>query len=144
MHPNNEVVIGNLADGYRWSRDNKKAIGAYDKAISLAYNDLRVNARNATALESLALCFAKKGEASLAAYYIRQARSINASDPQLIYSEAVIRALANQPESAVESLRSAFEKGTSPWQAKLDPEFSSLQTNPAFIKLVNDSVEKSK
>jgi len=144
MHPNDEVVVGNLADGYRWSGENKKAIDAYDKAISIAYKDLRVNAKNATALGSLGVYFAKKGDASLAAHYIRQARSIDASDVQLIYEEAVIRALANQPDLALESLRSAFEQGTSPEQARLDPEFRNLWTNRAFQNLMSDFLAKPK
>jgi hypothetical protein len=92
----------------------------------------------------LGLCLAKKGETSLADYYIRRARSIDASDVQLIYDEAVIRALANQPQLAIESLRYAFKKGNSPEQAKLDPEFKSLSDNPDFIKLVSESLDKSK
>jgi len=92
----------------------------------------------------LGLYFAKKGELSLAEHSIRQARSIDASDPQLIYDEAVVHALANRPELAIESLRSAFKTGISPEQARLDPDFESLRANSAFIKLVNDSPEKSK
>ncbi len=144
MHPNDEVVIGNLADGYRWSGQQKKAMETYDRAMSLANKDLDVNPKDATALGSLGLYHAKKGDTSLAQHYIHRARSIDASDVQLIYDEAVIRALANEPELAMESLRSALAKGISAEQPMLDPEFISLRDNPVFKKLMSDSLQKSK
>jgi len=142
MRPNDQAIIGNLADGYRWSGQQKKAMETYDKAIALANKELDVNPKDATILGSLGLYHAKKGNASLANYYIHRARSIDASDRQLVYNEAVMQALANQPGAAMESLRSALEKGVPPEQAMLDPEFSSLRTNPAFQKLISDFPSK--
>ncbi len=142
MRPNDQAIIGNLADGYRWSGQQKKAMETYDKAIALANKELDVNPKDATILGSLGLYHAKKGNASLANYYIHRARSIDASDRQLIYSQAVMQALANQPGAAMESLRSALEKGVPPEQAMLEPEFGSLRTNPAFLKLVSDFPSK--
>jgi len=144
MSPNNDAIMGNLADGYRWSRQEKKAMATYDKAISLANKELEVNPKDATTLASLGLYHAKKGDLALAEHCLHRARSIDASDPQLIYDEAVVLVLANRPEPALASLRSAFEKGASPEQARLDPEFQSLRTNPAFQKLVSDFLEKPK
>jgi tetratricopeptide (TPR) repeat protein/TolB-like protein len=144
MHPNDQGVLGNLADGYRYSGQDKKAMEAYDLAIARATKDLDVNPKNATALGSLGVYFAKKGEISLAGHYIRRARAIDSSDVQLAYNEAVIYALANQPDLAIGSLRSALEKGNAAEQAALEPEFASLQSNPNFKKLVSEFLEKSK
>jgi serine/threonine protein kinase/tetratricopeptide (TPR) repeat protein len=142
MRPNDQAIIGNLADGYRWSGQQKKAMETYDKAIALANKELDVNPKDATILGSLGLYHAKKGNASLANYYIHRARSIDASDRQLIYDQAVMQALANQPGAAMESLRSALEKGIPPGQAMLEPEFGSLRANPAFLKLESDFPSK--
>jgi serine/threonine protein kinase/tetratricopeptide (TPR) repeat protein len=142
LRPNDQGILGNLADGYRWSGQQKKAMETYDKAISLANKDLDVNPKDAGTLGNLALYHAKKGNASLANYYIHRARSIDASDPQLIYNEAVTQALASQPDAAIESLRSALEKGVPPEQAMLEPEFSRLRMNPAFQKLLSDFPSK--
>ena len=142
MRPNDQVIIGNLADGYRWSQQHKRAMETYDKAIALANKDLEVNPTDAGTLGNLALYQAKKGNASLASYYIHRARSIDASDPQLIYNEAVTQALANQPDAAIASLRSALERGVPSGQALLEPELSSLRTNPAFRKLLGDFPSK--
>jgi tetratricopeptide (TPR) repeat protein/class 3 adenylate cyclase len=142
-HPNDEVVVGNLADGYLWSGQREKAKATYKKAISLAIADLGVNPKDTSVLGDLALYYAKTGQAALADYYIRQARSVDASNAELIYCEAVVRALANQQAEAMSSLRLAFERGISPRQAKLDPELKSLQGRPEFQKLVAEYLNKS-
>jgi serine/threonine protein kinase/tetratricopeptide (TPR) repeat protein/TolB-like protein len=142
VHPNDEAVRGNLADVYFWSGEKKKAMETYDKAISLANEELRVNPQGANALGDLARYHARRGDMSLAEHYIRQARSIEPSDPDLIYEEAQVRALANRQVEALESLRMAFEKGCLPEQAKLDPELSSLHNDPGFQKLVREFQSK--
>jgi len=144
MHPNDEAIIGNLADGYRWSGQSEKARETYDRAISLAQKQLRVNPKDSGTLGDLALYYAKTSEMPLAQYNIRRARSIDSSDVQLAYNEAVIRVLDGQAEPALESLRLALEKGVSPEQARLDPEFKSLQGNPAFKKLLDDFADRKK
>ena len=87
--------------------------------------------------------YAKIGEPALADYYIQQARSIDSSNPDLIYNEVVVLVLANQPTQAIKTLRLAFEKGISARQAKLDPELKSLQGRPDFQQLVAEYLNKS-
>jgi len=142
-HPNDEVVVGNLADGYRWSGQRERAKVAYDKAISLAIANLGVNPKDADVLGDLALYYAKTGQASLADHYIRQARLIDATNPDLIYGEAVVYVLAKKPAEAMKSLRLAFEKGFSPGRANLDPELSPIQGRPEFQKLVAEYLDKN-
>ena len=61
-------------------------------------------------MAGMALYYAKKGDSTQALQFIRLSLFrpyIN----QLIYNEAVVRALANQPEEALEVLREASQKG---------------------------------
>ena len=143
MHPSEEVVIGNLADGYRRCGQREKAMTNYDKAISLAIADLGMNPRNENVLGDLALYYAKTGQVPLAEHYIGRARSIDASNPELIYEEAVVWVLANKPTQAIESLRSALDKGLSPERARLDPELSPLHGKPEFQRLVSEKLDKN-
>src|SRR5215831_16122828 len=83
MTPNNEVLFGNLGDAYRWSGHSDKAAAAYDKAISLCFQQLQVNPRSAETMGDLALYYARKGDARNGLQYIQQARSINPGDVQL-------------------------------------------------------------
>jgi eukaryotic-like serine/threonine-protein kinase len=136
LNPNDEINVGNLADAYRWSGQKAKADATYDKAIALAFKDLQVNPRDAAAMQSLALYYAKKGDAANAQDFIRRARAIDRNNVNYIYGEAVVDMLAGHPSEALRPLREAFEKGFAPVQAVNDPELEGLHQNPEFRKLV--------
>jgi eukaryotic-like serine/threonine-protein kinase len=143
MKPNEEVWVGNLADAYRWAGQPEKAKATYDKAIALAYKELEVNPRNPTALESLALYYAKKGEAAQGLEFIRRARDIDPNNNQFIYSEAMVQTLAGRRDEALKTLREAFRKGYSTEEANRDPELKSLQNSPEFEKLIREFSRKT-
>lgn len=136
LNPNDQLFMGNLADAYRWSGQRDKAIATYNQAIALAYKELEVNPKDTEALECLALYYGKKGNATQSIDFIERARTINAADVNLIYTQAVVYALANRPDDAMKSLRLAFEKGYSVQEAQNDPELGALQTRSEFGKLV--------
>ena len=82
-------------------------------------------------MAGMALYYAKKGDSTQALQFIRLSLFrpyIN----QLIYNVAVVRALANQPEEALEVLKEAFQKGYSPAEARNDPELKILEGRPEF------------
>jgi tetratricopeptide (TPR) repeat protein/TolB-like protein len=136
LNPNDQLFMGNLADAYRWSGQRDKANATYDKAIALAYKELEVDPKSTDALGGLALYYGKKGNSAQSIEFIRRARSINAADVDLMYTEGVVNALANQPDQAIKSLRAAFAKGYSVREAQNDPELNTLQGRPEFVKLV--------
>ena len=135
MNPSQEAVAGNLADAYRWSGQKEKAAATYDRAIELANNKLQVNPRDSDAMGDLALYYSKKGDSGQAMRFIRQARAIDPSDVGLVYTDAVVEALAGRPSQALKNLREAFSRGYSPRQADVDPELSSLRSLPEFARL---------
>ena len=137
MTPNNEELLGNLADSYRWSGHSDQAAAAYSKAISLAFQELQVNPRSATIMGDLGLLYAKKGDAANALQYTHQARAISPDDVQLMYSEAQVKTLIGKPEEALTALRQALDKGYAPEEAWNDPELQKLQALPQFAQLVN-------
>jgi serine/threonine protein kinase/tetratricopeptide (TPR) repeat protein len=136
LNPNDQLDMGNLADGYRWTGDKEKAKATYERAIALAYKALQVNPRDASALGSLAAYYAKTGDSKKALDFIHRARSIDGNDNELMYKEAVIDAIAGQQADALASLRAAFRKGYPVAQAKNDPELKPLEMNPDFGKLL--------
>ncbi len=143
MTPNNEELFGNLGDALRWSGQSDQAAAAYDKAISLAFQQLQVNPQSAGTMGDLALYYAKKGDASNAQQYIRQARAISPDDIYLMYSEAQVKTLIGKPEEALKALRLALEKGYAAQEAWNDPELQKLQALPQFSQLVNQFTKKN-
>lgn len=136
LAPNTEMVVGNLAEAYRWMGDRAKANATYDRAISLAQKELQVNPRSASALGSLSLYYAKKGDDKMAQQYIRRARAIDAKDVSLTYNEAIVNAIAGRTEQAISGLKETVKNGYPVGQIKVDPDFQGLQNNPAFAELL--------
>jgi eukaryotic-like serine/threonine-protein kinase len=143
MTPNDEILLGNLGDSYRWSGHSDQAAAAYSKAISLAFQELQVNPRSALIMSDLGLLYAKKGDASNALQYTNQARAISPDDVQLMYSEAQVKTMIGKPEEGLKSLRMALEKGYSAQEAWNDPELQKLQALPQFLQLVNEFSKKN-
>jgi tetratricopeptide (TPR) repeat protein/DNA-binding winged helix-turn-helix (wHTH) protein/TolB-like protein len=144
LNPNEQVDAGNLADAYRWSGQKDKALITYRKAIELCFKELQVNPRNSSVLGSLALYYAKKGEAQKGLEYIHRARSYDRSTVDLVYIEAVVQSLAGRSEEALKDLREAFQRGYAAEEAKNDPELASLQGNKEFEKLTQQFGPKSR
>ncbi|MGH9815679.1 MAG: protein kinase domain-containing protein [Candidatus Acidiferrales bacterium] len=138
LSPNDELLVGNLADAYRASGLNDKALAAYNKAIELAFNALQVNPRNTATLGSLALYYSKVGQSVQATEYIRRARTIDEKNVGLIYIEATVHAQAGRPARALASLREAFRNNYGVQLAPNDPELSSLHTLPEFQELIRE------
>jgi tetratricopeptide (TPR) repeat protein/predicted Ser/Thr protein kinase len=143
MNPNDEVLLGNLGDSYRWSGHSDQAAIAYGKAISLAFQELQVNPRSASIMGDLGVLYAKKGDATNALQYTNQARAIKPDDVQLIYSEAQVKALVGAPEEAIKSLKLALEKGWPTQEARNDPELQKLQALPQYSELMTQFSKKN-
>src|SRR5216683_3337463 len=135
MNANDGMVMGNLADSYRWSGHKEQAMETYDKAIALAYKELEVNPRAAGTMGSLAVYYAKKGDTAHATQFIQHALSIEPERISLVYKQAVIYCLADRKTESLRVLREALQKGYSVEEAKTDPELASIQYSPAFVQL---------
>ena len=136
-NPMDEQLLGNLADAYRASGQMQQAVTTYDKAIALAYQQLQVNPRSADVMGDLALYYAKKGDSRNALQYIRQARSINPADLQLLYSDVQVNAMTGHDTEAMQLLKQALQKGYSVAEAQGDPELNKLKGLPEFSKLTS-------
>ncbi len=143
MRPNDEVLLGNLGDSYRWSGHSEQAGAAYGKAISLAFQELQVNPRSATSMSDLGLLYAKKGDATNAAQYTNQARAIKPDDLQFLYSEVQVKTLIGKQDEALKLLKQALDRGYSAQEAWNDPELQKLQALPQFSQLINEHSKKS-
>jgi Flp pilus assembly protein TadD/TolB-like protein len=136
MDPNDPVLVGNLADEYRYAKMKEKAQEAYDRAIQLAYRQLQINPRDAKTFGSLALYHAREGKISEALDFIHRARTYDSSDNQLMYDEAVVYALAGRARDALTALQRALGNGYSVEEARSDPDLASVRALPGFADLL--------
>jgi tetratricopeptide (TPR) repeat protein len=137
MSPEDANCMGNLADGYRLAGDKQKAQATYEKAINLAYKELRVNPRDASVAGNLALYYAKSGDLEQAKVFIKKARALDRSNVYLIYASAVVDTINNEPADAVKKLTVALEKGFSPKDVEVEPEFIPLRSRADFQSMMN-------
>jgi tetratricopeptide (TPR) repeat protein len=136
LNPNDETMMGNLADGYRAAGQMDKAKVTYDKAIVLAFKALRVNPRSATTMGNLALYYAKKGDVGQAVEFMQRARGLDPSSVDLIATSAEVHALINRPEEAIADLKKGLQQGLTPATIDSDPELDSLRNRPDFQALM--------
>ncbi len=136
--PNSDMFVGNLAEAYYLAGQKERALTTFESAISLAYKDLQVNPRNASAKGRLALWYGKKGDVKQALKFIEEARQIDSTDVDLIYYQAQAFALSGDKSKAIAALREAFKKGQPPAMAQAEPDLQSLQQDPTFQSLVKE------
>jgi tetratricopeptide (TPR) repeat protein/TolB-like protein len=132
LNPNSDFAFGNLADAYRWSGQPEQAKNAYEKAIALAYDALEVNPKSTNVMARLALCYAKKGQYDSARQYIDRARSLDATNVEVIFDQAVIESLSGNQSAALRDLRQAVEKGYSIAQIESEPDLAKLRLIPSY------------
>jgi serine/threonine protein kinase/tetratricopeptide (TPR) repeat protein/TolB-like protein len=144
LNPNDETMMGNLADGYRAVGQMERAKTTYQKAIALAFKDLRVNPRSARTMGDLALYFAKIGDAANAMEYARRARVLDPSSLDLILTSAEVHALSNRPEEAIADLKKGLQQGLTITSIESDPELESLRNRPDYQALMNRYAPKKK
>ncbi|MBV9405210.1 MAG: protein kinase, partial [Acidobacteriaceae bacterium] len=136
MSPGQQIILGNLADSYRQAGQWSKAQATYDRAIEQAYRQLEVNPRDADALGSLALYYARKGGTTQPPLLINQARTIDPGNDTLMYDEAVVDALGGRKEDALKALERALRNGFSVDVAQSEPDLKSIRSLPEFEELL--------
>ena len=139
LDPGSEINLGNLADAYRWAGKAGQANATYGKAIEAGLKALAVNSRDAARMGRIALYYAKKGDKTRAADFIRRARSIDPSDGTIVYAQAVVAALAGDQQEALPALQEALSKGYPPQFVRSDPELTKMQALPQFADIMKQT-----
>jgi tetratricopeptide (TPR) repeat protein len=113
-----------------------QAPGAYRKAIELANQALSVNPRNAQALSAMALYQAKLGETAGALGTMKRAFNLGARDSNVVYTAALVHAIAGSNEAALNFLAEAIRGGYSRKEIAAEPELRKLRDLPRYRELM--------
>jgi serine/threonine-protein kinase len=133
LTPNRYFYWANLGDAYRWvPGEEAKASAAFDKAIELAGNDLRVNAANVAVRARMADCLAKRGKQHEAQVEIDQAIQTDPKNVRTMYHAAVIASVNHDDRTAVDWLKRAIAQGYDRAEVERDPEFALLRESAIY------------
>ena len=135
--PKKSTFWANLGDAYRWNpRLHSKALEAYQEAIRLSDDELRVNPKNAVVHVTLALCYAKIGRAMDAQKCIRQALDLNPNDTDTMYQAAVVANICGKRQEALEWIKRAVQHNYPISALMQEPDLANLQKEKAFQEVM--------
>jgi eukaryotic-like serine/threonine-protein kinase len=136
LSPNNDLFVGNLADGYRQAGDRQRAGEAYEQAIALAYKELALNPRAAQTRANVGRYYAKQGRHDEARRFLREARAMDSANVNIAYAQAQAEALAGRTADALAALGEALAAGYPVVIARADPDLAGLRDAPGFAELL--------
>jgi tetratricopeptide (TPR) repeat protein/TolB-like protein/predicted Ser/Thr protein kinase len=137
MEPQEYLWWGNLGDA-RYSAPGQRASAtkAYEQAVSVAQEDLRVNPRDARALGYLAYYHAMLDNKQAALSSIRQALTLAPNDPELRFNAALTHNKLGQINQALEWLEKALAAGINPATVRDHPFLDNLRADPRYLELL--------
>jgi Flp pilus assembly protein TadD len=135
--PNDGVLRGNLGDALARINRGEEARQAWLESVRLDRQALAVNPNDASTLARIALREAKLGDQSAAEADIARALSLNASDSEVLYHGAAVRALNGDVERALTYLEKALKNGYSAAIARRDRYLDGIRQTARFRQLVN-------
>jgi tetratricopeptide (TPR) repeat protein len=144
LNPSDEVIMGNLADGYRAAGQTEQARATFDRAIILAAKALRANPRNATIIGDTAVYYAKKGDAKEALKYIRRARSIDSKSVEFVVQEAEVDTLTDHIHEASIAMAKAFRAAAMPASFLGDLDLKALRISREFEQVWDQFTDSKK
>jgi serine/threonine-protein kinase len=133
--PHRYLPWANLADAYRWSPGNEQhAQEAYEKAIALLHDELRLNPADQMIRGKLAECLAKEGKTNEAFAEIKRALAADPLNATLMYRAAIVSNSRGDSATAVQWLKKAVEHGYSRSDIEGEPEFALLRSSDEYKK----------
>ena len=122
----------NLGDVYTRLGRSAEARKAYESAILVAEERLRVNPSYAPNIALIALCEAKLGRAAAAERHAAEAMALQPKDRDVVLKNAETFARLGRQDRAIEYLRQAIALGYDVAGARRNDEFASLKNHPGF------------
>jgi len=137
LDPRDYLMLGNYADSLRFLPGRADdAIAAYQRAIRLATEALRVNAKDHVVHASLARYYVFSGDPARALQAIGEARSLAPLDLPVAFNAAVVFEQTGRRDQALEALAMAIKGGYSPTDVARNPDIKNLRTDSRFAALM--------
>ena len=134
----------NRGDALLRLKRTAQAAASYAQCVELTRQALATNPTNADSLALQAYCQARRGEAKAAIALMARAAALSPADNEVLFEQAVVFALAQQPCDALAALAAAIQKGYSVALAARDDDLRALAGHPEYVKLTGVSGPKGR
>jgi tetratricopeptide (TPR) repeat protein len=139
----NYTMWGNLGDAYYWTLGRRsEAAAAYERAIALGEQNLRVNPRDAQLLGYLAEYHAMRGERKPALANLEASLRLQPKSPDMLLNAGIVYQQLGDTRRALDALERAVSLGLSPELLRDTPNFDALNNDPRFLGLIHGSQKK--
>jgi tetratricopeptide (TPR) repeat protein len=137
LFPRNYIFHGHLARAYYWAPgEREKAVAAFQRAIDLGLDELRVNARSADAHIMLARYYAMLGKRTESLSHLSSALALRPTEAEYFSIAAVVQNQLGDRASTLSALRKAVDLGWSPAEIQSEVEFDNLRQETEFQKII--------
>ena len=136
LDPTSHITYRNLGDVYQRQGRRDDARTAYGKAIEFAERMLQVNPKDAVTLSQQALYEAKLAERGKAERHMNAAVALAPADGRVLYNLAVVQALGEHKEAALNALGQALAHGASASVAREDDDLQLIRGTAEFERMV--------
>jgi tetratricopeptide (TPR) repeat protein len=127
---------GNLGDSQYYGGDAAAAAPSYNKAISMAEQQLKINPRDAGVLGDLADYHSMLGHREQALSYLDRSMALGHGDKDLLLNAAVVYNQLRETGPALEFLGKALAAGYSRSVVATGAPFDNLHSNPQYQALM--------
>ena len=128
---------GSLGDAQFYGGDSAAAMESYKKAIALAEQQLKVNARDAGILGDLASYYSMLGDRRQALSYLDRSLELGHGDKELLFNAALVYNQLRETGPALEWLEKALDAGYSRAVVATSGPLDNLRSNPRYQALMH-------
>ena len=142
--PDDHRVWGRLAESLRFIPGREEdSLSAYQKASSLAEDNLKINNSDWRTRGLLATYLAHTGLSSQALQQANRAVLESGSSAEALYYQSLVRLIEGDQDGAVEAIEQAVNRDNQYRQfISTDPDLAVLQGNDRFDQLISGVGEK--
>ncbi len=133
LNPHDDVLWRNLGDAYDQIPSRlADARQAYQKALELATEQLKVNPKDPDLLSGIALYDAHLGHKDEAENFITRALEVSPKNSNSLFTAALVYELTGQRDKALKAVDDAVKAGYSVEEIDKEPELRKLQADPRY------------
>ncbi|HUK43390.1 MAG TPA: tetratricopeptide repeat protein [Candidatus Bathyarchaeia archaeon] len=133
LSPHNDMMWRNLGDAYDQIPSRlADARQAYQKALELATEQLKVSPKDPDLLSGIALYHAHLGQKEDAEVFIARALQVAPNNSDTLFTSALVYEIIGHRDKALSALQQAAKAGYSVEEIDKEPELRALRSDPRY------------